>query len=78
MSCENQSGKSRFVFILLALFLGLLGIHQFYIGHIFRGILHLLLLIFLGWTIVVPLIQAVSILFEIIFTTKDCDGNRLS
>ena len=54
------SGKSRGVAALLALFLGALGIHYFYVGKTGAGILFLLLTILLSWTILIPL--AISII----------------
>jgi TM2 domain-containing membrane protein YozV len=52
-SQQNTSNKSLIVAVLLWLFLGVLGIHRFYLGHIGMGVLYLLTgsLCGLGWFI---------------------------
>ena len=52
-SSNNNNNKSLVVAVLLWLFLGLLGIHRFYLGHVFIGILYLLTggLCGIGWVI---------------------------
>jgi Predicted membrane protein len=62
--------KSRMVYIILAIFFGLLGIHNFYAGYIGTGILQLILTI-TGFGIVIVLIW---LLFDILLTTKDGRG----
>lgn len=52
---RRSNGKSRGTAIVLCFFLGMLGIHQFYIGNAGRGILYLLFC----WTIWPVLIAAV-------------------
>lgn len=47
-SKEDASGKSRTATLLLCLFLGVLGVHRFYVGKIGTGILWLLTLGLLG------------------------------
>ena len=49
------STKSRLTYILLALLLGMIGIHNFYAGYNGRGTAQLLLTIFTGW-LLLPLI----------------------
>lgn len=44
------SDKSKAVAALLAFFLGTLGIHNFYLGHVGRGVAQLLVTLALGWT----------------------------
>ncbi|QYJ67172.1 TM2 domain-containing protein [Flavobacterium litorale] len=45
--------KSQVVALLLCFFLGLLGIHRFYLGYIWQGVVQLLTLGLLGiWTII--------------------------
>ena len=70
-------GKSRAAFILLGLFLGGLGIHNFYAGYAGKGIAQLLLNLFLFWTIVVPIIVGIWVLIEVITVDRDSFGNRM-
>lgn len=74
-SCAGP--KQRFVFILLALFLGLFGIHDFYAGYMGRGVAQLLCTLIIGWLIVPIFIQWIFILIEICVVTVDVDGNPL-
>ena len=67
--------KQRFVFILLALFLGLFGVHDFYAGYIGRGIAQLLCTLIIGWLIIPIFIQWIFILIELCTVTVDSDGN---
>lgn len=50
---ENASVKSRMVALLLCIFLGVLGVHRFYVGKIGTGILWLITLGFwgIGWLV---------------------------
>ncbi len=49
----GSSGKSQIVALILCIFLGLLGVHRFYLGYTFMGILYLLTagLFGIGWLI---------------------------
>ncbi|MDA3872455.1 MAG: NINE protein [Kiritimatiellae bacterium] len=67
--------KSRGVYIILALLLGLIGIHNFYAGRYGAGAFQLLLTIFLGWTIIVPVFVFFWILIEM-FAVKTDGKNR--
>lgn len=50
---DNVSPKSRLVALLLCFFLGVLGIHRFYVGKVGTGILQLLTIGGLGlWTLI--------------------------
>ncbi len=63
--------KSRTAFIVLAILLGPLGVHNFYAGYNLRGGMQLAMTIFLGW-FVVPLIAVyIWILLEILFVRED-------
>ena len=76
MLIMNDSDRFRWLFVLLAIFFGQLGIHNFYAGHNFRAICQLILTLisfgYLAW-IMVPL----NIL-EAIFVLSDADGKKLA
>jgi TM2 domain-containing membrane protein YozV len=72
----DKSDKSRWLFVLLAIILGQIGIHNFYAGHNFRGICQLVLtLITFGY--IAGFMMFLNIL-EAIFVTEDGDGKRLN
>ncbi len=67
--------RRRWLFVLLAIVLGQIGIHNFYAGHNFRGICQLLLtLVTFGWFSWFMFALNVC---EAIFVTRDADGNKL-
>ncbi len=70
--------KSRVAYILLGLFLGGLGIHNFYAGYGGRGVAQLLLNLFLFWTIIVPIAIAIWVIIEVITVDRDGYGNRMT
>lgn len=71
---ENTVQKSRTVYILLGLFLGCLGIHNFYAGYKKEGITELLITILLGWTGIGALAVGIWVLKEICTVKKDASG----
>ena len=72
----EKSDKSRWLFVLLAILLGQIGIHNFYAGHNFRGICQLVLtLITFGY--IAGFMMFLNVL-EAIFVTEDGDGKRLA
>ena len=66
----NSSSKSRSVAILLALLLGGLGIHKFYLGQILWGILYLLFC----WTFIPLIISIIEVI--ILLFMDDSEFNR--
>lgn len=70
--------KNRTTYILLGLFLGGLGIHNFYAGYTNRAVMQLLLYLLLCWTIVVPIGVAIWVIVEICTVTLDSDGLPLT
>ena len=66
--------KSRLAYILLAIFLGGFGVHNFYAGYTQKAVIQLLLTILLGWTGVVALAVLVWIIIDIIQVTTDANG----
>jgi|SRR5215213_1861716 len=69
--------KSRLAYILLALFLGGLGIHNFYAGYSGKGVAQLLLTLLLFWTIVVPIGVWIWIIVEMCTVDHDALGNPM-
>ena len=69
--------KSRAVYIVLALFLGGLGIHNFYAGRIGPGIAQLLIMIFTFWLIIPIFAIWLWVLIEVIVVDKDGQGRRM-
>ena len=68
--------KSRIVYIVLGIFLGGLGVHNFYAGYNSRGVIQLLITLILGWWLVVPWIGVV--IWNIVeICTVDKDANSV-
>ena len=64
--------KSRLAYILLGIFLGGLGVHNFYAGYTGKGVAQLLLsLLSLGF---LSLVVYIWVIIEIITVTKDAKG----
>ena len=71
----NGEQKSRLVYILLGAFLGYFGIHNFYAGYIGKGIAQLLITLFLGWLLFIPVLAVfVWMLIEVCTVTEDANG----
>jgi hypothetical protein len=68
LSSGNSSPKSKVAVILLAFFLGVLGVHRFYVGKVGTGILQLLTFGGLGIWVLIDFIIAVCGNF------RDSDG----
>ena len=71
---ENESDKSRLIACLLAIFLGGLGIHRFYVGKIGTGICQILLTCCFGIGCVWALIDLIMIVCG---SFTDSDGKLL-
>ena len=70
--------RTRLIYILLAIFLGCLGIHNFYAGYTKKGIIQLLCCT-VGGVLILPLIVGlIWILVDICTVTKDADGKNFS
>lgn len=68
--------RSRVAYILLGLFLGLLGIHNFYAGRTYRGLGQLLTTLLAGW-LFFPLIGVwIWSVIDVCALTTDGDGKR--
>ncbi len=73
-------GKSKIAAGLLAIFLGYLGIHNFYLGYTSKAVVQLLVSLLLSWTIIAPLAIWVWTIVEAvqIFTGKITDANGMA
>jgi TM2 domain-containing membrane protein YozV len=69
--------KSRAVYIILGLFLGGLGVHNFYIGRVATGLIQLLITLLLGWLFVPLFIVGFWVIIEVIAVNADAEGHRL-
>ncbi len=66
--------KSRLAYILLAIFFGGLGVHNFYAGYILTGLIQL----FLCCTVVGAIVVLFWLVCDILFTTKDGHGIKFA
>ena len=70
--------RSRTAYIVLGIFLGALGIHNFYAGYSGKGIAQLLISLLTGW-LIIPLIAVwIWVIVEICTVTKDAQGVAFS
>ena len=70
--------KNRGIFIILGLFFGCLGIHNFYAGRYRLGAWQLIVTILLGWLVVGIVITGVWALVEILTVKTDGNGDRMT
>jgi len=69
--------KSRGVYIILALFFGLLGVHNFYAGFLGRGLTQLLIVLILGWVVIGFVIVFIWVVIECFTVTQDAAGDKM-
>jgi TM2 domain-containing membrane protein YozV len=72
-----KSAKSRGIYIILGLFLGGLGIHNFYAGYYGRGLAQLLVVLILGWFVIGFVIVGVWVIIELFTVTQDAAGDQM-
>ena len=73
-----RTSKSRGVFIILGLFLGCLGFHNFYAGYHGRGAAQVIIMILLGWLLIGFVITGIWALIEILSVTQDGNGEKMT
>ncbi len=77
----SSAERSAMVVLLLAIFLGNLGIHCFYLGYNGKGVAQLLISLLLFWTVIAPIIVWVWALVQGINAVQgklmDADGRPL-
>ena len=76
-SSHYKTFKQRFVYVILGLFLGGFGVHNFYAGYVGRGIVQLLITLSVGWLGGPMIAIGTWVLVEICAVTKDANGNKL-
>lgn len=75
---HDEEQKSRVVYVILGIFLGVLGIHNFYAGRTYCGLAQLLTTLLLGWLILPVLGIWIWTIVEICTIKCDGDGLRFS
>ncbi len=73
----SRAGTSRIGFILLGLFLGFFGVHNFYAGYHGRGATQLLITILTGWLILPLFLLAFWVIIEVITVDTDAENKRM-
>ena len=73
-----RSAKTRGVYVVLALFLGCLGVHNFYADRIGVGVAQLLITLLLGWLIIPWIAVALWCVIEACVVTADARGVEFS
>ena len=75
---QPPGAKSRLAYILLGVFLGGLGIHNFYAGHTGKAIAQLLITLLIGW-LIVPLIAVwIWVIVEVCTVKSDGKGQLMA
>ena len=69
-----KNSKSRISYVLLGIFLGVLGVHNFYAGYLGRGAVQLLITLFLGWLVIPLFIVWIWCIVEICTVRFDAQG----
>lgn len=70
--------KRRVAYVLLGIFLGELGIHNFYAGYRGRGFAQVLVTFIAGW-LMIPLIGVwIWALVEVCTVSQDAEGNQFA
>jgi len=77
-SVPGSATKDRVVYVLLGIFLGTLGIHNFYAGYIARAVSQLLITLLLGWLVIPWIAVAIWVLVEVCSVSRDAQGNPFS
>jgi TM2 domain-containing membrane protein YozV len=74
MAIPQRYPKSRLAYVVLALLVGGLGIHNFYAGYVGRGLVQLAVLLTMGWLIVPVVVLWVVAIIEACTVDADAYG----
>lgn len=70
--------KSRGIYIILGIFLGLLGVHNLYAGRFGSGVAQLLIAVLTGWLILPLFAVGLWVLIDLILVDRDGNGKPMS
>ena len=70
----GKGAKSRLTYVLLGVFLGGLGIHNFYAGYTGKAVAQLLITVLTFWLIVTLVAVWIWVIYEVITVKKDAAG----
>ena len=73
---SGSSQKSRTAYVILGLFLGCLGVHNFYAGYTGKAVAQLLITLLIGWLVLPWIVVAIWALVEVCVVTRDAKGNK--
>ena len=73
-----KSAKSRGVYVILGLFFGMLGIHNFYAGRFGIGAIQLLITVIFGWFVVGLFVTAFWSFIELFLVKTDGAGDAFA
>lgn len=68
------SDCKRGIYIILGLFLGSVGVHNFYAGRLRYGAWQAFLMVTTGWTIIGAVLIVAFVIYELFTVTRDGDG----
>ena len=66
--------RSKVAYCILALVLGIFGIHDFYAGYKADGVWKILITVLLGWLIIPLIVVYIWVLYDICTTYEDKEG----
>lgn len=73
-----KMAKSRGVYIILGLFFGMLGIHNFYAGRFGVAVAQMLIVLILGWFVVGLVVTFIWVLVDLFTVKRDGAGDAFA
>lgn len=73
-SFDDSEQKSFWIYLLLAFFLGSLGLHDFYAGYTKHGVIKLVLTLALAWLIVPAIFVCIWTIYDMCTVREDANG----